>query len=75
MEYRTRYTVTRHGPTNEITLLLASLTLDADTPLSCLAVETLPGGSAFPDPLGADLGQERLLRSSPLVPVPPICGI
>jgi len=41
--------------------------------LSCVAVETLPGGSPFPDPLGADLGQERLLRSSRLVPVPAIC--
>jgi len=58
---------------DEITLLLNSLTLDPDTPLSCLAVETLPGSSPFPDPLGADLGQERLLRSSPLVPVPAIC--
>ena len=57
----------------EITLLLGGLTLSPDTPLSCLAVETLPGGTPFPDPLGGDLGQERLLRSSPLVPVPAIC--
>lgn len=59
----------------EITALLSSLTLPSDTPLSCLAVETLPGGSPFPDPLGADLGLERLLRCSPLVPVPAICGV
>jgi hypothetical protein len=59
----------------EIALLLDSLTLPPDTPLSCLAAETLPGGSPFPDPLGADLGQERLLRSSPLVPVPAICDV
>jgi hypothetical protein len=58
----------------EIRLLLASLTLDSDTPLSCLAVETLPGGDPFPDPLGAGLGNERLLRTSPLVPVPELCG-
>lgn len=59
---------------SEIRLLLASLTLDSDTPLSCLAVETLPGGTPFPDPLGAGLGNERLLRTSPLVPVPELCG-
>lgn len=58
---------------SEITSSLASLTLPPETPLSCLAVETLPGGSPFPDPLGAELGQERLLRNSPLVPVPTIC--
>jgi hypothetical protein len=58
----------------EIRFLLASLTLESDTPLSCLAVETLPGGDPFPDPLGAGLGNERLLRTSPLVPVPELCG-
>ncbi len=58
----------------EIRLLLSSLTLDSDTPLSCLAVETMPGGDPFPDPLGAGLGNERLLRTSPLVPVPEVCG-
>jgi hypothetical protein len=57
----------------EIRLLLSSLTLDYDTPLSCLAVETLPSGDPFPDPLGAGLGNERLLRTSPLVPVPELC--
>ena len=50
----------------EIRLMLAGLTLDADTPLSCLAVETLPGGSSIPDPLGANLGQERLFAPRPL---------
>ena len=59
---------------SEIRLLLASLTLDADTPLSCLAVETLPGDDPTPDPLGTGLGNERLLRTSPLVPVPELCG-
>jgi hypothetical protein len=57
----------------EIRLMLAGLTLDGDTPLSCLAVETLPNGLPIFDPLGANLGQERLLRTSPLVPVPAIC--
>lgn len=59
--------------TKEIYMMLESLTLGADTPLSCLAVETLPGGSSIPDPLGASLGQERILRTSTLVPVPAIC--
>jgi len=58
---------------SEVKLALAGLTLDPDTPLSCLAVETLPSGTRVTDPLGTQLGQERLLRTSPLVPVPPIC--
>lgn len=57
----------------EIALMLDGLTLGTETPLSCLAVETLPGGTPRPDPLGADLGHERLMRTSPLVPVPPPC--
>jgi hypothetical protein len=59
---------------SEIQLLLASLTLDSDTPLSCLAVEMLPSSNPIPDPLGTGLGYERLLRTSPLVPVPGCCG-
>ena len=58
---------------DEILFMLAGLTLGPDTPLSCLAVETLPGGTSVADPMGRGLGQERLLRSSPLVPVPGIC--
>jgi hypothetical protein len=61
--------------TSEMQLLLASLTLGSDTPLSCLAVETLPSTDPIPDPLGTGLGYERLLRTSPLVPVPGCCGI
>jgi hypothetical protein len=57
----------------EIRFMLAGLTLPADTPLSCLAVETLPGGASIPDPMGANLGNERVLRTSPLVAVPAIC--
>jgi hypothetical protein len=42
--------------------------------LSALAVELLPEpGSPFGDPLGQDLGQVRLLRTSPLTPVPAVC--
>jgi hypothetical protein len=58
---------------DEIYFLLQLLALGNDTPLSCLAVETLPGGAPLPDPVGANLGQQRLLRSSPLVPVPAVC--
>jgi hypothetical protein len=59
----------------EINFMLDALTLGTDTPLSCLAAEMLPGAPRLQDPLGAALGQERLLRTSPLVPVPPMCGI
>jgi hypothetical protein len=60
---------------DEIRQLLAGLTLDAGTPLSCLAAETMPGGRTLPDPLGASLGQQRILRTSPLVPVTATCVI
>ncbi|WP_207483545.1 hypothetical protein [Arenibaculum pallidiluteum] len=50
------------------------LGLPRNAPLSVLALELLPEpGSPFADPLGADLGQVRVLRTSPLTPVPPIC--
>jgi hypothetical protein len=53
--------------------------------LSVLAVELLPFGVAVPrdgprpvasaigDPLGADLGSRRILRTSPLTALPDIC--
>jgi hypothetical protein len=59
---------------DEVAFILETLTLGSDTPLSCLAVETLPGGASLPDPLGADLGYQRLLRTSPLVPIPVVCN-
>jgi hypothetical protein len=60
---------------------LRSLALSADAPLSMLAVELMPaplindGGNLnrYGDPLGADLGQVRILRTSPLTPVPTAC--
>jgi hypothetical protein len=53
---------------------LRALGLPLDTPLSVLAVELLPeAGAVYPDPLGADLGEVRILRTSPLTPVPVIC--
>jgi hypothetical protein len=57
----------------EVESLLLTIGLGADAPLSCLAVEVLPGGVPAADPLGADLGKERILRASPLVPVPQLC--
>lgn len=59
---------------NEIRHLLATLGLPDDTPLSVLAVELLPEPNAtFDDPLGGDLGEVRILRSSPLVAVETRC--
>ena len=53
--------------------LLISLALPADAPLSVLAIELLPGISPPPEPLFGDLGKTRILRASPLTPVPPNC--
>ena len=57
----------------EVEDALLSLALPLDSPLSVLAVETLPEVGRFTDPLGASLGQVRVLRTSLLLPVPPVC--
>jgi hypothetical protein len=57
----------------QIEAALSELTLGPDTPLSCLAVETLPGNRPWPEPLNAQLGYERFLRTSTLVQVPGMC--
>ena len=54
-------------------LLLRALALPRNAPLSVLAVELLPELDRKPDPLGADLGRVRILRTSPLIPVPEVC--
>jgi hypothetical protein len=59
--------------TAQIETALNQLTLGPDTPLSCLAVETLTGNHPAPEPLGAQLGYERFLRTSTLVEVPRLC--
>ena len=51
---------------------LAEFGLPPDTPLTALAAELFQE-PAEEDPLGADLGKGRLLRVSPLVPVPDAC--
>lgn len=59
--------------TAEFELALASLGFARTAPLSVLAVELLPQDVPTSDPLGAGLGGQRILRSSPLTPVPVIC--
>ena len=56
--------------------MLWDLCLPFDSPLSILGVETLPSGTEEPaDPLGEALGEVRILRTSPLYPVPPVCRV
>lgn len=50
--------------------------LPEDLPISALAVEVLPEPNAsFDDPLGGDLGQVRILRTSPLAAVERDCCV
>jgi hypothetical protein len=59
---------------DQIDVWLDLLGLPRNSSLSVLATELLPEpGSPFTDPLGKDLGQVRLLRMSPLTPVPAMC--
>lgn len=61
-------------PQDDIVRRLNLLGLPVDSPLSVLAVELLPEpGGQIEDPLGHDLGKVRILRASPLTPVPEIC--
>lgn len=58
----------------EIKNALIKAGLDPDTPLTLLAVELLPEpNGSFADPLGGDLGQVRILRTSPLANVERNC--
>jgi hypothetical protein len=60
--------ITWSGIEVEAALQLAGL--PENTPISALAVELLPEpNGSFSDPLGGDLGQVRILRTSPLAPV------
>jgi hypothetical protein len=59
--------------TSEVRDLLTALGFSPQASLSCLAVELLPNGATLADPLGGDLGQQRILRVSSLTPVPAIC--
>ncbi len=57
---------------DEVGRVLAQFGLPPETPLTALAAELFQE-PAERDPLGADLGKGRLLRVSPLVPVPDAC--
>lgn len=59
---------------SELRSLLAALGLDERAPLSVLAVELLPEpNGGFREPLGGDLGDVRILRTSPLAPIQSVC--
>ena len=58
----------------EVGEMLELLGLSDEGPLSCLAVETLPGDQPLADPVAAGLGYERFLRTSPLMPIPKMCA-
>ena len=53
--------------------ILTTLALPPNAPLSTVVVETLPNIANLQDPLGGDVGHVRILRTSPLVAIPPIC--
>ncbi len=60
----------------EIEAALGSLGLPKDMPLSTIAIELLPEpNGTFLDPLGGDLGEVRILRTSRLVEVPQDCCV
>jgi hypothetical protein len=59
---------------SELNALLLSFGLGPESPLSVLAVELLPEpNGGFGDPLGGDLGDVRIVRTSPLAPVKSVC--
>lgn len=59
---------------DEIVALLQNLGLPEETPLSILGVELLPEpNGSFDDPLGSDVGEVRILRTSALYAVDKLC--
>jgi hypothetical protein len=59
-----------------ITTVLSTLGLPLNSPLSMLAVELLPTPASFverPFDTNNAFAQQRILRTSALVPVPPVC--
>jgi hypothetical protein len=58
----------------EVRAALELAGLPGDSPLSALTIEVLPeANGSFDDPLGGDLGQVRILRTSPLSAVARDC--
>ena len=75
-EYEARLAVegTTEWSRPEIDAALERAGLRLRAGLGVLAVELLPEpNGSFEDPLGGDLGQVRILRTSPLSPVPTTC--
>ncbi|GAB5417588.1 MAG: hypothetical protein Crog4KO_08610 [Crocinitomicaceae bacterium] len=60
----------------EISQLLQLMGLDSNTPTSILAIELLPEPNGrFDDPLGANLGEVRILRTSALYATDSLCCV
>ncbi len=60
----------------DVLAALSKAGLASDVPLTVIAIETLPEPNGnFADPLGGDLGQVRIIRTSPLVNVEQDCCI
>jgi hypothetical protein len=57
----------------DVTDMLDALGFPKNASLSVLAVELLPQKRIPEDPMSADLGGQRILRTSPLTVVPTIC--
>ena len=57
----------------EVQAMLDAYGLPLDSPLSVLAVELLPETDPPADPLGAELGEVRMLRTSPLIQLSDVC--
>jgi hypothetical protein len=60
-------------PATGVQVLLQAMAFEQSAPLSVMAVELFPQDIEPQDPLGADLGSQRILRTSPLTAVPVIC--
>jgi hypothetical protein len=58
----------------DVAAALAALGFNSSASLSVLATELLPQVNPVADPLGANLAEQRILRTSVLTPVPHICG-
>jgi hypothetical protein len=56
-----------------VSAVLATLGLKANAPMSVLVVEMTPQDVEPDDPLGPNLGRQRILRSSNPVALPHIC--
>ena len=59
-------------PLDDVHASLRLFGLADESPLTAMAVEFFTAPEV-PDPLGTDLGKARMLRASPLVPVPNAC--